>query len=131
MGVQHVLDIPVKLRRGARFTWFELRAEIGALFSAKRDQPAAERLLLALIARQASCEIACGHYVGEARGIERGLGYAGADMGARHERGVAQERHPSEYGPRRFQIEDRLWRTSAQILPRQKSFGSDWARSTI
>ena len=73
------MDVAVKLRRGALLARLELRAEIGAFFPAERHQAAAERLLLALIAQKSRSNVVPRHGIRQRRGIERGLGHAGAD----------------------------------------------------
>ena len=105
---QHVLDIPLELGRGALVAWLELSAEISAFFAAKRDQPPAEGLLLALISHEAGGEILCRYGVRQARCIERRLGDARPHMGSRHESSVPQKRHASKDDLRRLEIEDRL-----------------------
>jgi hypothetical protein len=91
----------MKLRCSALLARLELGTQIGAFLPAQRDQPAAERLLLALIAQQAGGNIIVARKgAREARRIKRGLGDAGADMRPRHKSRIARERHPSEHRSR-------------------------------
>jgi len=86
-----------------------LCAEMRAFLPAQRHHGAAERTLLRLVAGERRGEIAGGaQRAGEARGVERRLGDAGAEMGTRHEGGIAHERDAAERNARRFEIVDRL-----------------------
>src|SRR5437879_3384288 len=105
----HAVDVAVQLRWRALTGRLRLRREIGAMLARDRHDLAAERLLLALVAREPRIEIA-GRLDGarKARRIDRRLGHACAHMRARYKRGIPQERHAAEYDLRRHKVEDRL-----------------------
>src|SRR6202140_835939 len=84
MGAHHGADVAVKLRGAAFRLGLELGAEIGTFRAVDLDQSAAERHLHVFVVLQSGIEVAVGitEAVGEAGGIERRLGGAGAGMGA-------------------------------------------------
>src|SRR5262245_15675770 len=107
--LQQLFEIPPSLGCAVLLARLELCAQVGALLlTPERHQPAAERLLLALVARKSGGDVAMGQRVSEARRIEGGLGHARPDVGPRYESGIAEQRHASEHHVRRRQLEDRL-----------------------
>src|SRR5579864_6823108 len=84
VGAHHGADVAVKLGGAAFRLGLELGAQIGAFGAVDLDQGAAERQLHALVALQSGLQVIAGiaDAVGEAGGVERRLGGAGARMRA-------------------------------------------------
>src|SRR5580700_10022390 len=91
MGVQHRADVAVKFRGAALRFRFDLGAQIEAFFPVELNDGLAEWLLQALVTLKARDKVGAGiaDAVGEAGGIERRLGGAGAGMGTGDESGIA------------------------------------------
>jgi hypothetical protein len=102
VGIEHRLDVPVPLGRAQLIARLELGAQVGTFGTREPDEPAPEPDLLALITCEASP--VRGQRIGEASGVERRLGGAGAGMRAHHEGGVADECDPPENDLWRRQI---------------------------
>src|SRR5207247_11338629 len=82
--------------------------KVVSLVAGERDHATAEAELLALISREAFIEPVRGERIGQACGVERRLGGAGAGMRAQHERSIADKRDTPEHDLWRRQFEDRL-----------------------
>src|SRR5687767_13591847 len=105
----HAWILPA-LGRGALRHRLVLRLEVGAQAPRARDDPGAEAAPLEIVAREAAVELAVrrGDAASQGLGVERRLGDAHADMRARDERRVAQQRDAPVHQARRLEVEYRL-----------------------
>src|SRR5687767_12565944 len=110
VSVQHALGALVELLRGPAALGPRARLDVGAQVAPARDAAPPELAAQAIVARERGVEVAGmgGEGVGEALGVERGLGDAHADVRPRDERGITQKAGASDGEARRLDVEYRL-----------------------
>ena len=106
---QHRLRRAVPGGIGTLFVRLEVRLHIGAEVAGARDDAVAGRAARGFELSQRRIDIAAAReQIGEHDRILGGLGDAGADMRARHEGGIAEQRDAPECHLRHREIVDRL-----------------------
>src|SRR5262245_36433739 len=99
------LDAPGQRLVLALLARLELLSEVAAVAPALVDDRTAERPLQPLIAGQPDLDAMRGDGIGEAGGIQRALGGAGAGMRTHQEGGIAEQRDAAEHDPRSVEVE--------------------------
>src|SRR5687768_12915651 len=108
--VQQALGTLVEILGGPAAPGPGARLDVRPQASSARDAAPAELAAQALVAVERGIELAraAGDALREAQRVERRLGHAHADMRARNEGGIAEQRDPPEREARRLDVEDRL-----------------------